>query len=80
MVNHGLDPVQNWWKPHTFAALPVPQRMRELLGNSQPILLGLQEKIVALTLAVVIHSPRARMQDLKSKHISGNWRILADLL
>jgi transposase len=50
MVNHGFDPVQNWWKPRTFAALPVPQWMRELLGNSQPILLALEEKIAALTL------------------------------
>jgi transposase len=49
MVNHGMEPVQNWWKPRTFAALPVPQWMRELLGNSQPILLALQEKIAALT-------------------------------
>src|SRR6266536_6071102 len=50
MVNHGIEPVQNWWKPRTFAALPVPQWMRELLLNSQPILLALQEKIAALTL------------------------------
>ena len=50
MVNHGLEPVQNWWKPRTFAALPVPQWMRELLLNSQPILLALQQKIAALTL------------------------------
>src|SRR5205823_9055913 len=50
MVNHGLELVQNWWKPRTFAALPVPQWMRELLLNSQPILLALQEKIAALTL------------------------------
>jgi transposase len=49
MVNHGVEPVQNWWKPRTFAALDVPQWMRELLGNSQPILLALQEKIAALT-------------------------------
>src|SRR5216117_1817726 len=49
MVNHGLEPVQNWWKPRTFAALPVPQWIRELLLNSQPILLALQEKIAALT-------------------------------
>src|SRR6266481_1327114 len=21
MVNHGLEPVQNWWRPRTFAAL-----------------------------------------------------------
>jgi len=50
LVNHGLEPVQNWWKPRTFAALAVPQRMRELLLNSQPILLALQEKIALLTL------------------------------
>ncbi len=50
MVNHGLEPVQNWWKSHTFAALDVPQWMRELLGNSQPILVALQQKIAALTL------------------------------
>src|SRR5947209_6069919 len=30
MVNHGVEPVQNWWKPRTFTALPVPQWMREL--------------------------------------------------
>src|SRR6266536_1794014 len=49
MVNHGLEPVQNWWKPRAFAALPVPQWMKELLANSQPILVALQQKIVALT-------------------------------
>ena len=50
MVNHGVEPVKNWWKPRTFAALDVPQWMRELLGNSQPVLLALQQKIAALTL------------------------------
>src|SRR6266852_8008820 len=25
MVNHGIEPVKNWWKPRTFAALQVPQ-------------------------------------------------------
>src|SRR5947199_1624003 len=50
MVNHGAEPVQNWWKPRTFAALTVPQWMRELLLNSQPMLLALQQKIAALTL------------------------------
>ena len=49
MVNHGLEPVQNWWKPRTFAALPAPQWMKELLANSQPILVALQQKIAALT-------------------------------
>jgi transposase len=49
MVNHGLEPVQNWWKPRTFAALPAPQWMKELLANSQPVLVALQQKIAALT-------------------------------
>src|SRR6266852_4932673 len=49
MVNHGLEPVKSWWKKRTFAVLPVPEWMKELLGNSQPILLALQEKIRALT-------------------------------
>ena len=50
LVNHGLEPVQNWWKSRTFAELPAPHWMKELLGNSQPILLGLQERIAALTI------------------------------
>src|SRR5947207_14550928 len=49
MVNHDLEPVQNWWKPRTFAALQVSDWIKELLQNSQPILIGLQEKIAALT-------------------------------
>ena len=49
MVNHGVDPVQGWWKQRTFAALAVPEWMRELLNNSQPILLAAEEKIRALT-------------------------------
>jgi len=49
MVNHGIEPVQGWWKPRTFAALQVPQWMKALLSNSQPILVALQEKIRALT-------------------------------
>src|SRR6266567_31067 len=50
MVNHGFEPVKSWWKLRTFAALQVPQWMRELLQNSQPILLALQQKIGALTI------------------------------
>jgi len=49
MVNHGLEPVSQWWKGRAFAALQVPQWIKELLSNSQPILLTLQEKIRALT-------------------------------
>ena len=49
MVNHGIEPVKSWWKKRTFAAIQVPVWMRELLGNSQPILLALQEKIRLLS-------------------------------
>ena len=49
MVNHGTEPATNWWKPRTFALLSVPAWMRELLANSQPILVALQEKIRTLT-------------------------------
>jgi transposase len=37
MVNHGIEPVQQWWKRRAFAALSVPQWIKQLLGNSQPI-------------------------------------------
>src|SRR5213596_3092855 len=50
MVNHGIEPVKSWWKRSNFGALQVPEWMKELLQNSQPILLGLQEKIAALTI------------------------------
>src|SRR4029453_8068628 len=46
MVNHGFEPVQNWWKPRTFARLQVPQWMRKLLGKSQTILLSLDRESV----------------------------------
>ena len=49
MVNHGMEPATNWWKPRTFALLSVPEWMKELLANSQPILVALQEKIRTLT-------------------------------
>src|SRR5437879_6129521 len=49
MVNHGVEPVKSWWKGRTFAALVVPEWMKELLGNSQPMLLTLEAKIRALT-------------------------------
>jgi transposase len=49
MVNHGVEPVKSWWKRRTFAQLPVPAWMKELLSNSQPILLALEAKIRALS-------------------------------
>jgi transposase len=50
MVNHGVEPVQQWWKQRAFCKLPVPEWMKELLGNTQPILIALQQKIAALSL------------------------------
>jgi transposase len=79
MVNHGLDPVQNWWKPRTFAALPVPQWIRELLENSQPILLALEQKIAALTLqlqsAAAPNQPRGlgKMTSVIIDREIGDW-------
>jgi transposase len=79
LVNHGLDPVQNWWKPRTFAGLPVPQWMRELLLNSQPILLALQEKIAALTMqlqsAAASNQPRGlgKMTSVVIDREIGDW-------
>jgi hypothetical protein len=79
MVNHGIEPVQQWWKPRTFAALPVPQWMRELLLNSQPILLALQEKISALTLqpqsAAAPNQPRGLGKMTSVVIESGDWRL-----
>jgi transposase len=80
MVNHGLEPVQNWWKPHPFAALDVPQWMRELLENSQPILVALQQKIAALTLQLqsvaAPNQPRGlgKMTSVVIDREIGDWR------
>jgi transposase len=49
MVNHGIEPVQQWWKERAFAKLAVPGWMKQLLANSQPILVELEQKIRALT-------------------------------
>jgi len=80
LVNHGIEPVKSWWKPRTFAALQVPEWMKELLQNSQPILLALQEKIAALTLqlqnAATTNQPRG-LGALTSVIIDreiGDWR------
>src|SRR5438477_4760906 len=79
MVNHGVEPTTSWWKPRTFALLQVPAWMKELLANSQPILVALQEKIRALTqqlqAAAGISQPRG-MGALSSVVIDreiGNW-------
>src|SRR6266516_3478429 len=81
MLNHGFEPVQNWWKPRTFAALSVPQWMRELLLNSQPILLVLQDKIAALTLqlqsAAASNQPRGlgKMTSVVFDREIGDWYL-----
>ena len=80
MVNHGIEPVKNWWKPHNFAALSVPQWIKELLQNSQPVLVGLQEKIQALTLqlqtAATATQPRGlgKMTSVILDREIGDWR------
>jgi transposase len=79
MVNHGMEPVKSWWKRRSFAALPVPQWMKELLGNSQPILLALEEKIRALTVqlqaAAAPGQPRGlgAMTSVVIDREVGNW-------
>jgi transposase len=84
MVNHGLEPVKNWWKGRTFAALGVPAWMKELLSNSQPILLALEEKIRALTVqlqaAAAPEQPRGLglMTSVVIDREIGNWERFAN--
>ena len=72
--------MQKWWKERTFATLCVPQWIRELLQNSQPILLALQEKIQALTLqlqaAARPEQPRGlgKMTSVLIDREIGDWR------
>jgi transposase len=79
MVNHGIEPLKNWWKPRNFATLQVPQWMKELLSNTQPILIALQEKIRALTLqlqgAAKPQQPRGlgAMSSVVIDREIGNW-------
>src|SRR5437870_8065082 len=79
MVNHGIEPVQQWWKGNAFAKLQVPAWMKELLQNSQPILLGLQEKIAAVTIqlqsAAASNQPRGlgKMTSVMIDREIGDW-------
>jgi len=79
MVNHGLEPVQQWWKERAFSKLPVPEWMKELLGNTQPILMALEQKIAALTLqlqsAATAEQPRGlgRMTSVLIDREIGDW-------
>jgi transposase len=80
MVNHGIEPVRSWWKQGNFVALQVPTWMKGLLRNSQPILLGLQEKIAALTIqlqsAAAPNQPRGLglMTSVIIDREIGDWR------
>jgi transposase len=80
MVNHGIEPVKNWWKRRTFAALGMSEWMKQLLQNNQPILLGLQEKIAALTIqlqsAAAPRQPRGLglMTSVIIDREIGDWR------
>src|SRR6202035_2180129 len=80
LVNHGIEPVQQWWKARAFATLKVAQWMRDLLGHSQPILLALQEKIDQLTVqlqnAATQEPPRGlgKMTSVIIDREIGNWR------
>lgn len=84
MVNHGMEPVRSWWKERTFAALPVPGWMKELLSHSQPILLALEEKIRALTVqlqaAAAPQQPRGlgKMTSVVIDREIGNWERFAN--
>lgn len=79
LVNHGFEPVQQWWKLRAFAQLPVPDWMRAMLSNTQPILLALQEKITVLTVqlqaAAVPNQPRGlgRLTSVVIDREIGDW-------
>lgn len=79
LVNHGVEPVNKWWKKRNFAALQVLPWLQDLLGNTQPILLALEAQIRALTVqlqsAAAPEQPRG-LGALSSVVIDreiGNW-------
>ena len=84
MVNHGIEPVPRWWKQRSFASLCVPEWMKELLSNSQPILLALEEKIRALTVqlqgAATPNQPRGlgMMTSVVIDREIGTWQRFAN--
>lgn len=79
LVNHGIEPVQQWWKRRAFATLAVPEWIKQLLGNSQPIVLALQSQIDQLTLqlqnAATAEPPRGlgKMTSVIIDREIGNW-------
>ncbi len=84
MVNHGIEPIQRWWKARTFAALAVPQWIKELLAHSQPILLALEARIRALTVqlqgSAALNQPRGlgAMTSVVIDREIGNWNRFAN--
>jgi transposase len=84
LINHGIEPVKSWWKRRTFAVLCVPEWMKELLNNSQPILLALEEKIRALSVqlqgAAIPNQPRGLglMTSVVIDREIGNWHRFAN--
>jgi transposase len=84
MVNHGIEPVKSWWKRRNFGALVLPEWMKGILSNSQPILLALEEKIRALTVqleaAATPGQPRGlgRMSSVVIDREVGNWERFAN--
>jgi transposase len=79
LVNHAIEPVQRWWKARAFAALSVPDWIRVLLQNTQPIVLSLQKQIDQLTLqlqnAATAEPPRGlgKMTSVIIDREIGNW-------
>ena len=80
MVNHGLEPVPQWWKPFHFTRLQLPAWMQQRLSHTQPILLLLQKQIAALTLelqqAATPNQPRGLglMTSVVIDREIGNWQ------
>jgi transposase len=79
MVNHGIEPVQKWWKRRAFAKLSVPPWMKTLLENSQPVLLALEHKIQLLTVQLQgsadLNQPRGfgALTSVMIDREVGNW-------
>jgi transposase len=79
MVNHGCEPEQQWWKERALSKLPVPGWMKELLDNTQPVLMALEQKIAVLALqlqsAASAEQPRGlgKMTSVIIDREIGNW-------
>ena len=84
LVNHGIEPLQRWWKMRAFAALSVPHWIRVLLQNRRNLMLLLQEKIDQLTLQLqntATEEPPRGLGKMTSVIIDreiGNWHRLSN--